>query len=77
MIAETTRWVMALSHPDRRQILRIVNETDAIDVAALSRRLSMAQGRVSYHLAVLDELGWLRTALAASAPPRRDDSSRR
>ena len=77
MITETTRWVMALCHPARRQILRVAREADPVDAALLAERLSLTRGKVDYHLAVLDDLGWLDATSAASAARRRGGSSPR
>lgn len=77
MAADTTQWIMAMNHPLRRQLLRIVRETGTVDVDALCRSLELPRGIVGYHLRVLADLDRLLTTSAASATHRRDGSSRR
>ncbi len=58
MATDTTQWIMALNHPLRRQILRVVKEGGA-STTALCQRFDVSLSNVAYHVKVLVDLGVL------------------
>jgi DNA-binding transcriptional ArsR family regulator len=56
MATDTTQWIMALSHPRRRQILRAIKAGGTTNAAVLSRRLDLPLDNVAYHVKVLVDL---------------------
>ena len=50
------QWVAALNHPLRRDILRILSETETVSAIDVSRRMDLRLGNVAYHVKVLAEL---------------------
>jgi DNA-binding transcriptional ArsR family regulator len=51
--------IQALTHPDRRQILRLVTDR-ALSVGELAQRLGVSQPAASQHLKVLRDAGLVR-----------------
>jgi len=59
MSANTTQWIMALNHPLRRQVLRVVKENGTASATELCQRFDLPLSNVSYHVKVLVDLGVL------------------
>jgi DNA-binding transcriptional ArsR family regulator len=60
MAADTTQWIMALNHPLRRQVLRVVKEGGTASATELCQRFELPLSNVSYHVKVLVDLGVLK-----------------
>jgi DNA-binding transcriptional ArsR family regulator len=56
MTPDAAQWVAALNHPLRRNILRILNETEIASATEISRRMELRLGNVAYHVKVLADL---------------------
>ncbi len=59
MSANTTQWIMALNHPLRRQVLRVVEEGGTASATELCQRFELPLSNVSYHVKVMVDLGVL------------------
>jgi len=60
MAANTTQWIMALNHPLRRQVLRVVKEEGTASATELCQRFELPLSNVSYHVKVMVDLGVLK-----------------
>lgn len=60
MATDATQWIMALSHPLRRRILRAIEPGDVASATELCRRFELPRGNVAYHVKVLADLGVLK-----------------
>jgi DNA-binding transcriptional ArsR family regulator len=60
MAADTTQWIMALNHPLRRQVLRVVEEGGTASATELCHRFDLPLSKVAYHVKVLVDLDALK-----------------
>lgn len=57
---DAAQWIAALNHPLRRNILRILYETETASATEIARRMEMRLGNVAYHVKVLADLDVLQ-----------------